>query len=117
MAGIFGENINGRTDFFRELATAKKDCEKLIQKLPFEDTLRSVQMQLEAIERWTANGRTPTPAERKSLDMSLRMFREYETTDDVEIADLRDEVSGLHSYVEEWPDDSVARDPNNDQYL
>jgi hypothetical protein len=117
MAGIFGDDINSRADFFRQLDLAQKDLARLRKRLPFEDPLQSVARQLAAIEQWTAHDRTPTPDERESLDMALRMFREYEMTDDLEIAELRKKISGLHSYVESWPDDAVARDPNNDDDL
>ena len=84
---------------------------------PDEETLQVVLRQLEAIALWTANGRTPTQHERERLDMALRMFREYEMTDDVEIHALRDGVSVIHSYVEHWPNDIIASDPDNDDYL
>jgi hypothetical protein len=116
MAGIFGE-INSRADFFRELELAKKDVSRLLKRLPYEDTLRSISKQLDAIETWTANSRTPTKKERTSLDMRLRMFREYEMTDDVEIATFRRRVSGIHSYVELWPTDRIASDPDNAEYF
>jgi hypothetical protein len=44
-------------------------------------------------------------------------LREYEMTDDVEIANLRGRIDGIHDYVETWPDDRVARDPNNDEFF
>jgi 2-C-methyl-D-erythritol 4-phosphate cytidylyltransferase len=117
MAGIFGDEINNRREFFEQLELALDRCRQLIAAYPEEDTLVSVQMQLEAIRTWTTHGRTPMLSERESLDMSLRMFREYEMTDDVSIFEFRDLISGLHSYVEQWPDDDVAADPRNPDYL
>ena len=117
MAGIFGDDINSRADFLRKLVRVRQECEALIKKLSGEETLEAVLRQLQAIEIWTANGRTPTKRERESLDMALRMVREFEMTDDVEIHDLRDGVSVLHSYVEHWPNDIIASDPDNDDYL
>lgn len=117
MAGIFGDEINNRRDFFEQFELALDRCRELILAHPEELTLISVQMQLEAVRVWTTHGRTPTLSERESLDMSLRMFREYEMTDDVEIFRFRDLISGIHSYVEEWPDDDVAADPKNPDYL
>jgi hypothetical protein len=49
--------------------------------------------------------------------MGLRMFREYEMTEDDALAEFRDLVSILHSYMETWPADRAAADPNNDDYL
>jgi hypothetical protein len=116
MAGIFGK-IKSRADFFRELELARKDVSRLLERLPHADTLRSISRQLDTIEKWTANGRTPTKKERTSLDMGLRMFREYEMTDDEEIATFRGRVAGIHSYIELWPTDRMASDPNNAEYF
>jgi hypothetical protein len=117
MAGIFGDDVNNRADFFRKLSEVTDACRRLIKRLPHEDTLQAVLAQLQAIEVWTAHGRTPTERERGSLDMALRMFREYEMTDDVEIFELRGGVSAVHSYVEHWPSDAIAADSDNDRYL
>lgn len=117
MAGIFGEAINSRSDFFVELSKAKSACAALRNAIPVAETLGAVWRQLEAIERWTANGRTPTRDERMSLDMSLRMFREYETTDNIDIYKLTGIVSAVHVYVRHWPDDATASDPSNREYL
>ena len=87
----------------------------LIARLPQELTLKSVLSQLETIAVWTAHGRTPTLAERKSLDL-LRMYRAFETSPDAEIDKLSNYSAGIHSYVEFWPSDSVAADHNN-KYL
>jgi hypothetical protein len=116
MAGIFGK-IDSRTDFFRALREAIALCKSLIARMPQELTLQSVLAQLEAIEVWTAHGRTPALAERKSLDLSLRMYRAFETSPDVEIDKLSTSTSGIHSYVDFWPSDLVAADPDNNKYL
>jgi len=117
MAGIFGNDINNRAEFFQQLDRAIAECARLIQRLPDEDTLQSVALQLAAVRRFTQGGRTPRQSERESLDMALRMFREYEMTDDVEIHRFRGMISGIHNYVDYWPSDDVASDPNNDDYL
>jgi hypothetical protein len=117
MAGIFGDDINSRRDFFAELEIAHVTCRELIDSHPDEDTLISVRLQLDAISQWTANGRTPTPAERESIDMGIRVFREYEATLDAGLEKFRDRISTLHSYIKFWPTDEIAADENNDEYL
>jgi hypothetical protein len=72
MAGIFGDQINDREQFFEQLSVAERRCKELIQLHPEEDELVSVQRQFEAIRPWTDGGRRPTASERKSLDMGLR---------------------------------------------
>jgi hypothetical protein len=117
MAGIFTDLINNRGDFFAVLNRARQDVARLLGRRRNDSTLQSVQKQLEAIEQWTSGGRTPTLTERKSLDMALRMFREFEMTADDDVRAFRRLVSGLHSYFEFWPDDKTASDPANDDYL
>jgi hypothetical protein len=117
MAGVFGSDINNKQDFLKQLEMALAQCPTLIARHPHEDTLRSVQLQLEAIKKWIANDRQPTLEERKSLNMAQRMFREYEMTDEIDIAQFRRLVSPIHGYVMYWPTDRVASDENNDEYL
>jgi hypothetical protein len=117
MAGIFGDRVNSRADFYAELSRATDLVAAALRRLPGHSVLLSVQRQLNAISGWTQNGRTPSLKERRSLDMSLRMFREFETSieDDVRAAD--EAVSAVHNYFEFWPDDRSAADPNNNAYL
>jgi hypothetical protein len=116
MAALFGEEINSRADFFKEVARAKKLANSILNRKPEEVPLKGVVRQLEAIEKWTAKGRTPTRKERKSLDMGYRMHRAYEDWDDRDIGELKDVVTNLANYFEIWPTDEQAADPKN-EYL
>lgn len=113
MAGIFGDEINNRSDFFRELARAKRLAQGLIARFPNDVNFRAVLTQIEAIEQWTANGRTPTKDERAKIGMGPRLHREYEVTSDPEILELKDVASGANNYFDHWPDDATASDPKN----
>jgi hypothetical protein len=117
MAGMFGDKINSRSDFLSELTQAQRKLATLMARLPFEDPLQSIGKQLDAIAAWTANGRSPTKKERKSIAMGLQMFRDYESTDDADISSLSDDVGNIDTYVKFWPDDKTARDPKNVEYL
>jgi hypothetical protein len=117
MAGVFGDTINNKQEFLAEFEIALRECPALIARYPREGTLRSVQLQLNAIKKWIANERQPTLEERKSLDMAQRMFREYETAREVDILDFSDLIAGVHAYVKFWPTDRVASDENNSEYL
>jgi hypothetical protein len=112
MAGVF-DDINNRADFFRELAKATAQVKVVLAQNPHDDTFQAVLTQLEAIARWTANGRTPTDEERGKIGMSLRLHREYEVTDDLEIQKLKNLITPLNNYFRYWPDDTTAGDPNN----
>jgi len=117
MAGVFGDRINSRADFQRELGDAKALTEQVLQRLPHERLLQSVLRQLEALQTWTINNQAPTPEDRKRITMGIQMYREYETTDDDELYALRRRIGSLNNYVKYWPQDDVAADPNNLAYL
>ncbi len=117
MAGVF-EQINGRDDFGRELDRAKGICvEFLKNKLPGNPTLLSVQMQLEFFQGVMRSGRNPTRKERKSIDMGLRLHREFEMTDDVELYNFKELISLLGLYISRWPSDKLASDPGNQEKI
>jgi hypothetical protein len=113
MAGIFGDEISSRADFFRLLDEARKMVAALLPRWRNEDSLSSVGVQLDAIKQWTANGRTPAPDERSKIGMGLRMTREFGEERDPEIQQLRQAVMSLDHYVKYWPDDATASDPDN----
>lgn len=99
MAGWFGDKINNRQEFFEQLAEARTLSKRLVQRLPYENPLKYVEKQLEDIERWTANGRSPTADERKKVFLALVFVKEYEMTEDDEILALRTIGSGIDPYV------------------
>lgn len=113
MAGIFGSNINGRTDFFRELSRGHRLVDSLLLHRRGDTTLAAVKTQIEAIENWTANGRQPAPDERQRIGMGYRMYREFDGDPDPQIQELRQLAMELNNYFQYWPDDMDARDPNN----
>lgn len=117
MTGVFGDNINNRSDFFRELARAKKLAEDVLKRFGGDPSLQAVHTQLEAIEQWTANGRTPTDDERGEIGMAIRMIREFSGPVDPEIFALKEVVLGVDPYFRYWPDDKTASDPKNFDYL
>jgi hypothetical protein len=117
MAGIFGDKINSRADFFNVLNAARRNAASALRKMPQDPTLNSVNRQLEAIERWTASGRTPTPDERNSVALGLRMSREFEDFDDDDVEELTEGAVALQNYFRHWPEDAIARDPGNKRYF
>jgi hypothetical protein len=117
MAGIFGDVINSRADFVRALSDAKRQVGDALKRLPNDPTMGAAHLQLAGIENFIAQGRTPTLDERKSVDMGVRMYREFETTDDVELYHLRNLVGEVATYFLFWPDDNAAADPDSRQYL
>ena len=117
MAGVFGDSINSRADFMQALARARTDLARVRRRLPHDPALQSAQQQLQAVEQWTANQRTPLPGERERINMGNLVYRQFEATDDVEVYQLRDLIGALDNYLTYWPDDRVASDPKNAAYL
>lgn len=58
--------------------------------------------QLEAIRRWTDDGRDPTLDERKSIRLGALVARELEPAPDREIALLNEQLADLADYVKRW---------------
>jgi hypothetical protein len=44
--------------------------------------------------------------------MGLRMYREFESTDDLELYELRNLIGGINNYFRHRPDDATAADPD-----
>jgi hypothetical protein len=115
MAGVYGQ-IDSRKDFHRVLDEAIKAAKKFLAKSPGDDTIESIDTQLDAIRRWTAQGGTPTEDERKSLDMGLRATRELEPATDPEMYEFVQKIYALDSYVEDWPSDEEAASATDDDW-
>ena len=112
MAGSF-EQINNRQDLQRELDRARLLCAKYLSELPGNLTLLSVDKQLEFFQGLMRAGRKPTRNERKSIDMGTRMTREFEDGYDEEFYAFKKLISVLNLYIDFWPSDKLASDPNN----
>jgi hypothetical protein len=112
MAGSF-EQINNRQDFQRELDRARVLCAKYLGELPGNPTLLVVDQQLEYFQTLMRAGRNPTRDERKSIDMGTRMIREFESGYDEDFYKFKKLISVLDLYIEFWPSDKLASDPNN----
>jgi hypothetical protein len=81
---------------------------------PGDETLEVILKQLEAVKSWSANGRTPTKGERKSIDIAVRVAREYEGDSD-KYAWTR-KLYGLDAYVADWPSDERAANATDDDF-
>lgn len=115
MAGVYGQ-IDSRADFHRVLAEAIATGKKLLAQAPADETIEVIDTQLDAVQRWTAQGRTPSADERKSLDMGLRAVRELEPITDLEMHAWVQKLYALESYFEDWPDDATAASATDDDW-
>jgi hypothetical protein len=63
----------------------------------------SVARQLAAMEAWTLEGRTPTPEERRQINIGLIAVRELEPLDQPELTELIDALRDINYAFETWP--------------
>jgi hypothetical protein len=105
--------IQSRADFFRILDEALKEVAVRIPKIPGFEPLESIELQLDAMKRWTVNGRVPTEDERHWVDIGVITIRELEPAEDTADASFFTKLHELNYYFENWPDDPdvAAEDP------
>lgn len=115
MAGVYGE-INSRQDFFRVLGEAIRAAKALLARDPQNDTIETIDTELDAIQRWTAQGAKPTKADRDSIDMGLRASRELEPATDKDVYEFVQKIYALQSYIEDWPSDDKAASATDDDF-
>ena len=96
------QHIKARRDFFPALDQAIQRTHDLLKKAPGDPYLTSILRQLDAMKGWTANGRDPTRAERKSLTIGQILVREFEPAPTDEIEDWTKLVREVKGYFEEW---------------
>jgi hypothetical protein len=115
MAGEYGE-INSRDDFYRVLGEAQAFSSGLMRKAPQDDTYENIDTQLDAMWRWTANGRDPSEDERQGIDIALHAVRELQPTDDPAMEEYVQKLYALNNYFEDWPSDDVAANATDDDF-
>jgi len=95
--------INARADFYNVLNDTAKEIKDLITSEPGNSTWELLDMQLDAMLRWTANDRTPTPEERHRITIGTVAVRELEPAHDPAIYDLTQRLHELNGYFSDWP--------------
>jgi hypothetical protein len=116
MAGMYGE-IDSRRDFERILVTALATIKHLRRNAASDEMLESVEAQLEAMQRWTLNGRTPTNDERESIDVGLLAARGLENTGDPAMDVFAQQLQWLNNYFEDWPSDDDAASSTEEDFF
>jgi hypothetical protein len=117
MAGCF-EQINNRMDFSHEVDRARVLCADFLKRKGKSPALLSVDMQLKFIQDRLKAKRSFSRKERKGIDMGLRMHREYEEIhDDVDFYEFKELISLINLYMDYWPSDALASDPDNDDKI
>ena len=115
MAGVYGE-INSRADFHRVLGEATDIAQSLLAQSPKDAVMLRIQMELEAMDKWTAGGREPSAEERGRIDIGLVAVRELEDAPGVG-QDFLDKLHALNSYFEDWPTDQQAASATDEDFF
>ena len=97
--------IQNRADFFQSIDRAIADTKRLRGTPPWAP-LESILRQLEAMKQWTANGRTPTKDERRSIQIWRTVSRELEPAANDELYDYTQLLTELTFYFKLWWDDA-----------
>lgn len=114
MGGVYGQ-INSRADFGVLLQKATREGELLLRRRPGDPVIEVIERQLEAVGAWSANGRTPTKAERGSIDIALRASRELEGDSDA--CNWTRDLYALDAYIEDWPSDDHAANATDEDFF
>lgn len=81
MAGVYGR-INSRADFLQVLEETRQATQQFLRTMPGNPSLERVARELEAMQQWSADGRTPAKEERKRIDIGAVAVREFAEEDD-----------------------------------
>jgi hypothetical protein len=112
MAGAYGE-INSRVDFQRVLREATDFARRVLARTPDNPIMKQILKELDAMKRWSENGRTPTDGERKRINVGLIAARELSETTG-EVNKFAEKLSSLNNYFEDWPTDEEAASDTDD---
>jgi hypothetical protein len=115
MGGVYGE-IDSRASFGRVLGEARVIARSFLARQPGNGVISAIDAQLEAMQRWTADGHEPTEGERKSVNIGLIAVRELADVADAEVQELVEKLYALNNYADDWPSDAQAASATDSDY-
>ena len=115
MAGVYGE-IDSRVDYHRVLREATDIVRHILASTPNNGVMQVIDKELDAMRRWTEQGREPSHSERSSVDVGLVAVRELSEATG-EVGDLVGKLSALNNYFEDWPTDDEAANATDDDFF
>jgi len=107
MAGICGP-LNSRADFRRMLDRALATAKRGLAIEPNSTVTQVAARQLEAMCKWTENGRSPTEDEQRRIDIGVLAARELSDTGRPETEEWADQLKLLYNFFQGWPTDHQA---------
>jgi hypothetical protein len=98
------KQIRSRADFHRVLDETLKKVKELIPKKPGNQPLEEVELQLDAMQRWTADGQTPRKDDQAWVWIGpIAEYQLCPKNDDGDLMKLRPTLNELHWYFVDWP--------------
>jgi hypothetical protein len=86
---------------------------RVLARTPDNPIMKQILKELDAMKRWSENGRTPTEGERKRINVGLIAARELSETTG-EVNKFAEKLSSLNNYFEDWPTDEEAASDTDD---
>ena len=115
MAGEYGE-IDSRVAYHRVLGEALGLVQRIMTQRPDDEMMQLIFEELNAMRRWSADGRVPTDDERGSINVGLVAVRELSEATGEE-GELVKKLFALNNYFEDWPTDQEAATTTDDGLL
>jgi hypothetical protein len=112
MAGEYGE-IDSRVGYYRMLGEAIDLVQSILTRRPNDEKMQLIFEELNAMRRWSADGRIPTDEERGSINVGLVAVRELSEATGEE-SELVKKLFALNNYFEDWPTDQEAATATDD---
>jgi hypothetical protein len=112
MAGEYGE-IDSRVGYYRMLGEAIDLVQSILTRKPDDQMMQLIFEELNAMRRWSADGRVPTDEERGSINVGLVAVRELPEATGEE-GELVRKLFALNNYFEDWPTDQEAANAKDD---
>jgi hypothetical protein len=112
MAGEYGE-IDSRVGYYRMLGEAIDLVQSILTRRPDDAMMQLIYEELNAMLRWSADGRIPTDEERGSINVGLVAVRELSEATGEE-GELVKKLFALNNYFEDWPTDQEAATAKDD---
>ncbi len=95
--------IASREDFFRVLSQARAVVKKQLDGAPGDVVFMAIGQQLDAMQEWTADGRTPSEEERARVCIGVIGVRELDGSPNEEVQKFAEWLNELNAYFEDWP--------------
>jgi len=115
MGGVYGE-IDSNAAYRQMLADATEIARRILGRTPENATMQRIGKQLDAMKRWSDNGRKPTDGERRSIDVGLVAAREFSDATG-ELDELAQKLFALNNYFEDWPTDEAAASATDEDFF